>query len=401
MLYQLVLSPRILAPLTQAVNVQMVLLRYAANKAVLDNGMCAAAIEADAGLAGRGTAVARWIWNSQNRLVPLQAFAAGAGAKEKSDWVDMLAGEVDALLNGTPASLTPVNERLVWQKGAAAFLQQFYEDLGGKAGLPAQVVGESEPFDRHDFLREFSTANQGIYVCGSCDEARIGTRRNGRLISDIDHFFPKSVYPHLSVHPYNLVPICHSCNSYTKGSIDPLGDAGARCLPSDLVLPYRSEGLSTCAFVAVDLDAWRTPGQPFTFKPRKPDGASDGQIDGVARVADIPGRWNEAQVVDEIGETAFRRLGQFLRAQGELVDDPARLLDKLDEFLGVLQSENLRRDPLTFPIQWLLAHLAHGARTQDPKQSPLVGEIRGWLPPPSSRHDHQKLGAEFRKLLSD
>lgn len=408
MLYQLKLPDETLRALTQAVRVQMALLRYAATAGTLIPAGCEMAIDADPGLAGRGAAVAQWVWKSKNRRQRLETFHAEGAQAEKLAWVGALDAEVTALLDGTPASLTLVDDTVPWQKAAGEFLRQFYEDLGSDGGLPAAVVGRAESFSRHDFLRAFSAANDGMYVCASCDEARIGTRTKGRLRTDIDHFFPKSVYPHLSVHPYNLVPICHSCNSYTKGTVDPLLDGGARCLPADLVLPYRSEGLATHAYLAVDLKAWRNTALrrrrsrkargPFAFKPRKPQGASDGQIRGVARVADIPARWNEAEVVHEIGETAFRRLSQFLRAQSEALDDPQQLLDKLDEFLGVLDSENLRRDPLTFPIQWLLAHLADGARRQ-PGKSALVQEIRDWIPVPAAHAEHQKRGADLRTVL--
>ena len=33
----------------------------------------------------------------------------------------------------------------------------------------------------------------------------------------LDHYFPKESYPEFSVHPLNLIPICHICNSHYKG----------------------------------------------------------------------------------------------------------------------------------------------------------------------------------------
>ena len=43
-----------------------------------------------------------------------------------------------------------------------------------------------------------------------------------RNVVYIDHFLPKSKYPHFSMTPINLVPICYECNSRAgKGSLYP------------------------------------------------------------------------------------------------------------------------------------------------------------------------------------
>lgn len=36
----------------------------------------------------------------------------------------------------------------------------------------------------------------------------------------LDHFYPKSQYPYLSLSLYNLIPCCHTCNSSLKGQTD-------------------------------------------------------------------------------------------------------------------------------------------------------------------------------------
>lgn len=40
----------------------------------------------------------------------------------------------------------------------------------------------------------------------------------GSFRPTLDHFFPKSIYPYLSLSLYNLVPSCYVCNSSLKGS---------------------------------------------------------------------------------------------------------------------------------------------------------------------------------------
>ena len=42
--------------------------------------------------------------------------------------------------------------------------------------------------------------------------------KNGKLRPEIDHFYPKAKYPHLSLSFYNLIPSCSTCNSKFKGN---------------------------------------------------------------------------------------------------------------------------------------------------------------------------------------
>ena len=50
----------------------------------------------------------------------------------------------------------------------------------------------------------------------NADDSQICPFCNHRNIVYIDHFLPKSKYPHYSITPINLVPICHECNSKSK-----------------------------------------------------------------------------------------------------------------------------------------------------------------------------------------
>lgn len=58
-----------------------------------------------------------------------------------------------------------------------------------------------------------------IRVCPYCNRQYITPilTDNGRLRADLDHFYPKSRYPYLSMSIYNLVPSCKFCNSSLKG----------------------------------------------------------------------------------------------------------------------------------------------------------------------------------------
>lgn len=45
---------------------------------------------------------------------------------------------------------------------------------------------------------------------------------NGETDEDVEHYFPKSKYPCLSLHPYNLYFCCTTCNTRFKGTKSPL-----------------------------------------------------------------------------------------------------------------------------------------------------------------------------------
>lgn len=64
------------------------------------------------------------------------------------------------------------------------------------------------------------TTDLGITVCPYCNRNYIHTveTNSGKTRAELDHFYPKSLYPFLSISIYNLVPSCHICNSNLKGS---------------------------------------------------------------------------------------------------------------------------------------------------------------------------------------
>lgn len=84
-------------------------------------------------------------------------------------------------------------------------------------------------FDYNDFIKESKswyaydlTRELGINVCPYCNRNYIHTSINehGRTRAELDHFYPKSKYPFLSISLYNLVPSCHVCNSNLKKAKD-------------------------------------------------------------------------------------------------------------------------------------------------------------------------------------
>jgi len=53
-----------------------------------------------------------------------------------------------------------------------------------------------------------------IDVCPYCNRNYIFNFNKTQTTVELDHFFPKSNYPHLALNIYNLIPSCHTCNNH-------------------------------------------------------------------------------------------------------------------------------------------------------------------------------------------
>ena len=59
----------------------------------------------------------------------------------------------------------------------------------------------------------------GIEVCPYCQRNYI-SNYDEKTTADLDHFYPKSLYPFLALSLYNFIPSCQICNSRFKGDKD-------------------------------------------------------------------------------------------------------------------------------------------------------------------------------------
>lgn len=58
-----------------------------------------------------------------------------------------------------------------------------------------------------------------VEVCPYCNRQYVQTIKTGEFRAQFDHYYPKSLYPYLSLSLYNLVPSCSICNM-AKSSLD-------------------------------------------------------------------------------------------------------------------------------------------------------------------------------------
>lgn len=72
-------------------------------------------------------------------------------------------------------------------------------------------------------LKESFINNIGLETCPYCNRNYIYSISRNRVVKpEIDHFYPKAIYPLLAVSFFNLIPSCQSCNGFNgKGKSNP------------------------------------------------------------------------------------------------------------------------------------------------------------------------------------
>lgn len=114
-----------------------------------------------------------------------------------------------------------------WLKPIRDVAGPFYDWLASPGFEPAPFSLTDGQIDRAKVMKAFRTQAHG--VCGYCD-GPLGELGRETEANDCDHFFPKSLWPHLAIHPANLFSSCQGCNSRWKLAKVPMGTADAKDL---------------------------------------------------------------------------------------------------------------------------------------------------------------------------
>jgi hypothetical protein len=426
---------------------QMSLLFYAASNPELDKGLCAGYLDGLKRFHGRGNRIANWIWQAPvNRIGYLKSFARRYSGPDdnaekverqaKRAWCRRLFNEIRVLFKKQDLFISEVYDEQTappWQIAGAKFLNNFYDELKDK--FPGYLFSEpnATDYNRQDLLRDFVKDNNGLYVCAVCDEIIYYTKIEDSIRTDIDHYLPRYLYPHFSCHPYNLVPICLLCNEAAKSIRDPLLKTnGERRHLNEIFLPYWDRpglGLETyvdIGFVKGENDEQRLKLKKLVPYPKNGDSiilqqkpasepdivASQKLIDALEEIYRIPHRWD--QKADNVGETLFRRMRQFLQGNETLLigdntfEEDARvaLLSSLDQLLYCFRSDeegDLGKGPFTFSMASLLATLINDEiepGTSNSSNSPLLQEITFWYKENKASNLKRALEARrFRDLI--
>lgn len=120
------------------------------------------------------------------------------------------------ILTGTPKEL----ELLIEEYRKNGNQQKIYNNsLNNKGGLTEFGGVLLDLFNYKSFRKSTKAVwlsdSLSIKSCVTCNiqyTLKVNRSKNTRLLFHLDHFFPKSVYPYLSLSYYNLIPCCASCN---------------------------------------------------------------------------------------------------------------------------------------------------------------------------------------------
>lgn len=119
------------------------------------------------------------------------------------------------------------------RKIVKAFFKYFYDVTFHHAVGPG-INGHVSQATRDRFCEDYYQANRTLRrVCPVC----LHRKSNAPKESDLEHYFPKSVYFPLILHPSNLFFICKECNENYKRAKDAL-QKGTKPL-SKVFLPYQ------------------------------------------------------------------------------------------------------------------------------------------------------------------
>lgn len=383
--------------LTDVVVLQIWLLFYAASNSTLDQTVCGARLNRYHRFRGRGDKIAKWIWQaSESRLKPLQDITKDpTPITDKRKWIKRLACEAFKLLNKANGTLEALDNQTItpWQKAASDFLIGFYENVLREEssprkinpGFPAYIFSGNNPssFGAQNFLTAFQTANPTLFICPACDESKYSTKA-GSIQTDIDHYLPKSKYPHLACHPYNLVPSCLACNLRIKKTFDPLSRQGisfeTRRKLEDIFCLYREPGLWDKTYLEVSLNGNNLLTQIGSLKPKESLNIGD-RIEALQDIYRIPERWSEQ--VDEIEEEIYRNIEKLLDVFHFSFDDSQILLDCFDYSLSAEYIEKQGKNSFSFARAWMLAALINEAEevlqassSSQAKSSALLEELK-------------------------
>jgi hypothetical protein len=326
----------------------------------------------------RSQRIAEWVLGKQNLFTSLQSFSEGPEAKR--DFVTDIKKDVILLFRPYEEESFQVacsDEDEDWKQGAKDFLYAFY-DIWSNTGFSNYLFSHPyEPkqypylfshrrdlnYKRVHFTAEFAFRNYGLYVCVMCDGSAYKTETEKQVHTSIEHFFPRSIYPHLSCHPFNLIPICSACNSYIKGPADPLKPGEAEITVQDLVLPYQGVGLSQLTYIDFPSRENRNRAEnhiehPLTAKFQAFNDVELGKrLEVIDHLYKVEERWDRS--LDEIGEQAFRRISQFFALSlipGNSTSDTDDLEKALKILIALMERDNWGRDPFGIPVTWTLKY---------------------------------------------
>jgi len=183
--------------------------------------------------------VGEWLWNKPVAIAVPVVHLLIIPKAEKQDILQAFDEDLNletCFASGrfSYSSLSKVHTKAI--EYVKTIMQNFYSEIICGSGVPEFVLETGSEFNHDDILKSYLRTNPHLKVCPGCDGAPPSIS-NQEIHEDLDHFFPKSKYPFLSIHPLNLTPYCKHCNQTYKRSKDVMETPGVTSL-ADIYHPF-------------------------------------------------------------------------------------------------------------------------------------------------------------------
>lgn len=202
-----------------------------------------------------------------------------------------------------------------WIDPLKAVAEPFYDWLASEIGFAKDVFGlTGDNMSRSKIMQLYRS--QSRRICGYCDGplGEIGTKADA---NDCDHFFPKSKWPHLAIHPANLFATCMGCNETWKLDNAPMGnadEAGIRGTYHPSLLPGSS---------LISVDAKQSPKHPMRVSIEIRDEEVPTRAKTLVETLDLEARWSNDvnEEMDGKGVSVFVAKAFQLKSRGQSPDE--------------------------------------------------------------------------------
>lgn len=250
-----------------------------------------------------GQPLGKWLWTRIRRAETRTAFGSAVialAAKARAtpaqavDVAAAIAHDAEFDCNWDLAGNELLFPRLYpdWLEAIRNVAEPFYDWFAGSGFTSAPFALTRDTIDRAALMKAFRPQSYG--VCGYCDGAlgELGTKSEA---NDCDHFFPKSQWPHLAIHPRNLFSACQGCNTRWKLANTPMGSANASGL-NETYHPMLRPGASS-----VVVSATISPTNSRQVKISIADQTVPRRAETLVATLDLESRWTNSvnEVLDQ------------------------------------------------------------------------------------------------------
>ena len=227
-------------------------------------------------------------------------------------------------------------------KKSKSILEIRFEKLNiSEEYLPNQLFCYKKLYEEGKWSRHKLLSLIGIEVCPYCQRNYISSY-DKKTTADLDHFYPKSLYPFLALSLYNFIPSCQVCNSRFKGykdkgvSVYPYKESfdelGVKFKTSKEVI-YEILGEKDSDF-SIEIDCKNIEDKEKEIKVRK-------SIDnlGLDRVYEK----SHNQYIQDLLYTVEKYPENYLEACGELFENNKGKKEQLKEYFKDIVKEPYRK----------------------------------------------------------